>query len=243
MIAKDQPTIFGKDVIAAVSSVQDGNMRFNRGDDEQTLKNRLAFLKEVGINPEKATLVQIVYENAEHFARYRIATETHQGLGMFEPVSDLVADALVTTEPGHALFLPLADCTGVVIYDQTKKLLMLSHVGRHSAEINGAKKSVEYLKEQFDTDPADLKVWLSPAVGRATYPLRAMEGKGLHEVILEQLHVAGVPANQIEAADVDTAADENYFSHSRFRKTEEGMDGRFAVVAMMTERGEPAIRS
>jgi copper oxidase (laccase) domain-containing protein len=240
MINRDQPTIFKEAVIAKVSSLEDGNMRFGRGDDELTLRNRLQFLKHAGISPDHTTLVQVTYDTAEHFARYHIVTDNHKALGIYEPKSDLVADALATSEAEHALFLPLADCVGLVIYDERRHVLMVSHVGRHSAEIEGASKSIQYLQEHFKSDSGDIKVWLSPAVGKATYPLHSLQNKSLHEVITEQLKKSGVKNENIEVSDVDTAEDENYFSHSKFLAGQRPNDGRFAIVAMMTAQGEPA---
>lgn len=242
MIKFDQPAIFGESVIAAVSSVQDGNMRFGRGDDEATFQNRLAFLHAAGMNPEDTTLVQVVYENAEHFERYKTVTDEQKGEGIFAPKSNMIADALVVTQPGHALFLPLADCAGLILHDEKQQILMVSHVGRHSAEIDGAAKSVAYLEKNFATDPKDVKVWVSPAVGKATYPIHAKDDKSLHEVISEQLKQAGVPDENVEICDVDTAEDENYFSHSQFKRGNRDFDGRFAIVAMMMgAQGEPAV--
>lgn len=142
------------------------------------------------------------------------------------------ADALVTTNPGHALFLPIADCVGVVFYDAAKKVLMVSHIGRHSAEQYGAQKSVGYLQTHTNATPEDIKVWLSPAVGKASYPLKAFNGQSLHEVIEDQLIKAGIKKENIEKSPVDTANNEHYFSHSQYLQ---GNDepGRFAVVAMM----------
>lgn len=240
MIKADQPAIFNDTVIAAVSSVSDGNMKFGRGDDEDTFQNRLAFLHAAGINPEDTTLVQVTYGDAEHFARYSEAGEEQKGEGIFAPKSNTVADALVVTKPGHALFLPLADCAGLVLHDKAQNVLMVSHVGRHSAEIDGAKTSVEHLVKQYGSKPEDLKVWVSPAVGAATYPIHAKGGKGLHQIVREQLLAAGVPAKNIEISPVDTAASGDYFSHSQYQAGARSFDGRFAIVAQMRGQGEPA---
>ncbi len=240
MIKTDQPAIFNEAVIAAVSSVDDGNMKFGLDDDEDTFQNRLSFLHAAGINPEDATLVQVTYDDAEHFARYSKAGEAQKGEGIFAPKSNTAADALVVTKPGHALFLPLADCAGLILHDEKQQILMVSHVGRHSAEIDGARASVEYLEKGFETNPENLKVWVSPAVGKATYPIRAKGGKGLHEIIREQLLAAGVLPRHMEFSPVDTAEDENYYSHSQFKAGARSFDGRFAIVAMMTGQGEPA---
>lgn len=241
MIATDQPTIFDSNVIAAVSSVSDGNMSFGKGDADDVFQSRLAFLNAVGVDPEQTTLVQVAYQDAEHFARYVTVNEEQEGEGIFAPKSDTIADALVTTRPGHALFLPIADCVGVILYDSAQRVLMVSHIGRHSAEIKGASKSVQYLIDNFATEPADVQVWLSPAAGKTAYPLHAMENKGLHEVIVEQLESAGVLLENIEVSTVDTTSDIEYFSHSQFIAGKRENDGRFAIVAMMGMQGEPAL--
>lgn len=238
MIREHQPTIFGPTVVVAVSSKESGNMRLGMGEDEAVRKNRQAFLESVGIEPEDTTLVAVSY-NTDDFARYRIATAREKSIGMNGPEGIVSADALAVDQPGHALFLPVADCVGVVLYDEPHQVLMVSHIGRHSAEIDGALKSIDFLMRHYATDPGKLKAWLSPAVGSATYPLHAFSGKGLHEVIEGQLVDAGVQKTNIENANIDTATSEDYFSHSQHLQGNDE-EGRFAVVAMMRGQGEPA---
>lgn len=100
---------------------------------------------------------------------------------------------------------------------------------------------MKFLQESCNSNPADLKVWLSPAVGKVTYPITKKGGKSLQELILEQLASAGVPRGNIEVCEVDTAVDPNYFSHSRWKAGKQENDDRFAVVAMMRERSESAV--
>ena len=240
MIKKDQPVIFkGAGVIAAVSSIQDGTMKFDSNSSDDVVTNRRRFLKSAGVDISNVTLVKVTYDTHD-FAKYRIITH-HDKRAIIE-ADDTVefTDALAVNQPNHALFLPLADCVGVILYDPTKHVLMVSHLGRHSTEIDGGRKSVEYLVENFAVNPRNLLIWLSPAVGSATYPLKKFNGKGLHQMIIHQLTMAGVIPENIEASKVDTATDPNYFSHSQYLKDPSQPNGRFAIVAMMTAQGEPA---
>jgi copper oxidase (laccase) domain-containing protein len=234
MIAQDQPTIFGDSVVAAVSSADDGNMKFGRGDDDETRSARVEFLAAHDLEPSQTTLLQVTYDTTD-FCRYSILDDEHQGDGMLEPIAQVQADALVVTRPDHAIFLPLADCVGAIIYDARNHILMVSHLGRHSVEQFGARKSIEYLHEYFDTHPADVQVWLSPAAGSDAYPLRAFNGRGLREVVTAQLIEAGVSFECIEVATVNTTDSDDYFSHSEFKAGERDFDGRFAIVAMMRD--------
>ena len=240
MITPHQPTIFGDTIVAALSSKSDGNLKFGLEDDKKTLASRKRFLQKVGIDIHHTSLVGITYDT-DDFAKYRIVTLEDKERGMLEGDSEEYVDALVATEPGHALFLPIADCAGVILYDPTRGVLMVSHLGRHSVEQNGAIKSVEYMVANCGVSAKDVLVWVSPSVGKATYPLAAFDGRALQDVIVEQLGRAGIAAKHIELSDVDTAHDDNYFSHSEFLKGNRDVSGRFAIVAMMREQGEPAV--
>lgn len=236
MIFADQPTIFGDKIIAKVSSIDDGPMNFKDNDPVAVQNNRVFFLDAAdGIDPLMATLVQVTYQDTTNFIRYSIVDDEHVGEGMLEPASQFDADALVVTRPNQALFLPLADCIGAIIFDPKQEILMVSHLGRHSIEQKGGQKSIEYLVEHFDSDPNYIQVWLSPAAGRENYPLHTLGNRGLHDVALEQLLRAGVNIENIEVSHVDTTENPDYYSHSEFLKGERPDDGRFAIVAMMLE--------
>ncbi len=240
MIRADQPRIFGSSVIVGLSSKADGNLKFGFTDDDGALSNRRKFLDAVGIDITHTSLVGITYETSD-FTKYRIATVSDKSVGMLRANMTEHVDALVVCEPNHALFLPLADCAGVVLYDPIQRVLMVSHLGRHSVEQDGGRKSVEYLQQTCDVRAGDLLVWVSPSVGKATYPLRAFDGKSLQEAIAMQLHDAGVLPSHVEMSQIDTAHDQNYYSHSEYLKGNQTEQGRFAIVAQMTGQGEPAI--
>lgn len=235
MIKNHQPTIFGDRIVAGLSSAEDGPMNFKNHDAAEIRLNRESFLGDVGIDPTDATLLQVTYGDNTDFNRYKVIDEEHLGEGILEPKSQTEADALVVFRPGHAIFLPLADCSGAIIYDQQNEILMVSHLGRHSVELNGGERSIQFLRDEFDSNPENLLVWLSPAVGKNSYPLDFFKGKGLQEVILEQLIKSGVNPSNIELSPVDTAEDPDYYSHSQYKAGKQDGDGRFAIVAMMSE--------
>lgn len=213
------------------STARDGSMKSPDMDFAVVLPARTAFLQQHGIAPSDATLVQLTYDGND-FCRYYAVTNDDKGDGITRAASR-DADALVVTQPGHALLLPLADCIGAVIHDPTQNILMLSHLGRHNLEQFGGTKSIEFLVEKYASNPKDLTVWLSPAAGQQSYPLYAFDNRSLHDVATEQLLAAGVLAKNITTSPIDSATDPNYFSHSQFLKDNRENDGRFAVVAML----------
>lgn len=192
-------------------------------DTSDVIQNCRSFLGQLDIPLEQKTLLQVTYDG-EDYLRYQTLTE-HRSL--------VVADALATKEKNHAMFLPLADCTGAVLYDPENNVLLLSHLGRHSVEQFGGERSVAYLQQQFASDPAKLSVWLSPSPNGTDYPLWQFQNRSFRDVIVEQLIKSGVIADNIEASDIDTIRSKDYFSHSEFLKGNRANDGRYAIVAML----------
>ena len=204
------------------------------GSDISTVDNaRHKFLIENNINPSDTTLIRIEY-SGDNYKRYLSIDDKSKGDGI-DRQSTIVADAIVVSKPNHAIMLPLADCIGAVLYDSTKNILMVSHLGRHSLEQFGGTESVNYLISKHGTDPSNLTVWLSPAAGQESYPLFAFDGRSLHEVATEQIVQAGVPIKNIKLSPIDSAQDSNYYSHSQFIKGNRGYDGRFAIVAYLNK--------
>ncbi len=233
MIKADQPTIFKAKIIAAVSSIEDGAMKVKGAKNPKTIhQNRQRFLEKNHIQPHQTVLVRMSYET-DDFTKYDTVKKASPKSNL--EIDDHVPnDALATGQKNVALFLPLADCVGAVLYDPKKEVIMVSHLGRHNVEQYGAKHSVEYMIKTFQSNPKDILVWLSPAAGKESYPLFKFENKSLHEVNKEHLLAAGILPNNIEICSVDTTKSDHYHSHSEFLKgNQEDQHGRFAIVAMM----------
>jgi len=194
-------------------------------------ENRQKFLTGHDITPERTVLVRLQYAG-DDYCRYLTVGQGEAGEGVTKP-SNLVSDALFTSERDLALFLPIADCIGAVLYDPVNHILGLVHLGRHNLVQSGASKAVDYMHDTFGTSPADLLVRMSPAAGRESYPLYDFNDQGMHDVARTQLRSTGVLAQNIIIDERDTTTNRTFFSHSEFLKGNRETDGRQAMVAMM----------
>lgn len=220
------------DLNIAVSTVRDGIMRaLGESEESKVEANRKNFLANNGIMPSQTALVKVVYEGSD-YCRYAAVSEADSGNGITGRATQ-VNDALATQAKGLAILLPLADCIGAVLYDVRLKVLMVSHLGRHSLEQYGATNSVKYMTSRFGSSSDDIVAWLSPAAGGDNYPLYSFENRSMHDVATRQLLMGGVSPGSIKLSPVDTTLDENYFSHSEYKKGNRPIDGRFAIVAMI----------
>lgn len=219
-------------LLIACSTATDGSMKVGQSSNPDIIAaNRKVFLAQNDLTLDQTILVPLTY-TGDNYRRYFTVDDSNAGEGMSK-LAAFEADGLLTTVKGLGLFLPLADCIGTVLYDQKKQCLMLTHLGRHNLEQQGGTASVEYMVQTCGSDPCDVIAWLSPAAGGANYPLFSFDNRSMHDVAIEQLMGAGIRIENITASLVDTTRDENYFSHSRYLKDGQGIDGRFAVLAMM----------
>lgn len=232
MIKADQPTVFGTGLIVALSSVTDGTMKYEDSDDPLVTEYRRKFLSRHMIAIQSTVLCGVNYDG-DNFTRYTRVREQDKGRGMVPDTDKIIADGIATDVKRCALFLPLADCTGAILYDPKRSVLMVSHLGRHSSEQYGAQRSIEFMSKTFGTRPEDVIAWLSPAPNGTDYPIWKRDNKSAHDVTRDDLRAAGVLPDNVASSLIDTVSDENYFSHSEFLKGNRKLDGRYAIVAMM----------
>lgn len=217
-------------LLIAMSDVSDGTM--STGADGSTrLRNRTEFLARYGVAPEQSALVYLRYEG-DDYRRYFQVSSSFAGDGIIRP-SSKVSDALFTTEKGLALLLPVADCVAAALYDPTRQVMGLAHLGRHNLVQHGGEGVVSYMAERFGSLPADIRVHLGAAAGKDRYPLFDFDGRGLQEIAVEQLLRAGIDPAHIIRDPRDTTLDESLFSHSEYLQGRRSLDGRQAFVAMM----------
>lgn len=233
MNMRDQPTIFSDNVTIRVSNISDGTMSLKSLPEspDEVWDNQRRFIESAGGRLDQTAFVYVTYDDGDDFCRYREAKADDFGTTTNQP-----CDALITQTKGVGLFLPVADCCAVVLYDPVTKTLMLSHVGRHSVEQYGARKSVEYLTSHYEIDSKNLMAWLSPAAGADSYPIFARDNRSLHDLIIDDLAADGVSKEHIEVSLIDTTTDTNYFSYSEYKQGKRPADGGFAVFAMMSPR-------
>lgn len=243
MIAADQPACFPADVLVRVSSRSDGTMldRSRPIDDALVVKNRYAFCRANGIDYDEVAYQRIIY--AED-ASYQLIGDV-DGRSAIRHTLSVVADGLFTGSPGVGLFLPVADCVPMVIFDPARHLLALLHMGRHSTMSD----LLPLMIRKFTAHGSrieELLVWMGPSAGRASYkleyfapqddpawvPYRDVSEDGIYLDMQgynrQRCLDAGVTASNIYVSAVDTMTDENYFSHARGDTHD-----RMAVVAMM----------
>ena len=141
-----------------------------------------------------------------------------------QPVAHPGADALVTSVPGLALGIYVADCAAVYLADRHGRAAGLVHSGRAGTTKNIVGRTISVLRDEYGIEAADLVAEISPCIRPPLYE------SDFAAEILAQAREAGV--GEVRDCLVCTGQRTDlYYSY----RVEKGRTGRMlAVIALRT---------
>lgn len=219
------------------------NLTFTRGDcPEHVMENYRRMAAALGADLEK-----FVLSWQTHTTNIRVVTEKDAGKGIFRERDYQDVDGLVTNVPGMTLVTFYADCVPLYFVDPVHKAIGLSHSGWRGTVNRMGQKTVEMMRRQYGTDPADLTAAIGPSICQHCFEvgkevadafseafashdhasLFYKKANGRYQLDLWQanrliLQEAGIPAGQIHTTDICTHCNPQYLFSHRTQGTERG---------------------
>lgn len=162
----------------------------------------------------------------------------------------ILAEVLITQEKGLALMLLTGDCLPVSFYDPITETIALAHFSRQTITQLLPQKTIGFLREEFQVNPANLLIKIGPHIHAGSYsfptPLQnvygaiapfILEGDGNAHIDLASAHNSqltkeGVLLKNISVSGIDTATSSEHFSHYRSKK-QNTLDGRLATILIL----------
>lgn len=225
-----------------VATTTYGNMSFVRGGAEEVKHNRRRFFTDLSIPEDRVVVTSLPHEDT-----ITDVTETDRGKGVCEPDTSLVADILITNKPDTFLFLVVADCLALFLFEPEKRVIGLAHAGWKGVEAYVPEKTVNHMIKIYGCDPDKIRVGISPAITKESQrfvnPVQLqmpgwepyLEQRGdLHHIdfigyAIDQLKNCGVKPENIEDSHINTYTDRRFYSHRRSDETGEP-EARFGCV-------------
>ncbi len=241
---------FAPGVKILFSDVHDGSIAAGGGrpslpEHEQNADN---FLRRHGLQPTPRAKVFVTYLPENTYTHIERVTDQNNDKAV-------KSDALFTTLSGAVITLPVADCVATVVYDPVEHMLGVLHLGRHASVAGLIEEFAVQVNEAVGSSPKNWHVWMSPSLQRESNRLeyfdpphpgdwqnfRVLDENGVLHIDIPghnraQFEKLGVPQDSIYVSDIDTYADERYYSHRAATEQERPeRQGRMMVVACMTE--------
>ncbi len=141
------------------------NLSFTRGDDEEAVKeNFRRMAKAIGVEADS-----FVFSQQTHTTNVRKVTAEDRGKGLVYPLDYHDIDGLITNVPGLCLSTFYADCVPLYFVDPVNKAIGLSHSGWRGTVSKIGKVTLQKMKEEYGTDPANVLVAIGPSICQDCY--------------------------------------------------------------------------
>lgn len=141
------------------------NLSFARGDKEEAVREnfrRIAAALDVKVE-------NMVFSKQTHTTNVRVVTEEDRGKGTVKSLDYDQVDGLVTNIPGLCLATFYADCVPLFFVDPVQKAIGLSHSGWRGTVGKIGKITVETMRKEYGTDPADVLAAVGPSICQKCY--------------------------------------------------------------------------
>lgn len=139
----------------------DGNVGFGSPrDKEDAWQMRQLFCASIGVDPH--TLVTV---GQVHGDDVRVVHAADAGKGATPDTIHLgLADALITDQVGVTLMTLHADCLMILLVDPVRPSVGVVHAGWRGTVVDIAGITIRKMQEAFDSDPAEIRAFLGPAI-------------------------------------------------------------------------------
>lgn len=150
-------------------------------------RNRKVVLDALGHCGEALDLDSFTAAKQVHGNNVCYVTEAERGRGAHSHDDAVPAtDALVTNLPGVPIGIFTADCVPIFLYDPEKAAVGLAHAGWRGTVGSIAKKTVEKMAAEFDSDPTEMWAAIGPSIGPCCYEV----GPDVFHEFWEKFHYA-----------------------------------------------------
>lgn len=239
--------IFTRHGGCSAGAFQSLNVSYNIGDDAPNVHKNRALVAECMREGDLVSVNQV--HGTDVFVVGRVGTPAGDA---GEPNNPPTADALITSVPGKALLIQVADCQPVLIYDPVKKVIANVHSGWRGSISNIIGRTVAVMGETFGCSPSDMVAGIGPSLGpccaefihyRTEIPARFWKYKNASNffdfwaISRDQLRDAGLPDKNIAVSGFCTRCNtDRFFSYRR-----EHITGRFAGVIVLKPPSHPLL--
>ena len=143
---------------AIFTDIKDGNLAYHVGDKEANVdRNRKELASKYNYEYKK-----LISMNQTHGNNVQIVD-----LKSDKIIDD--CDGLITNVKNLPLMVMIADCIPILLHDEKKGVIAALHAGRNSTFLKIVDVAINKMKENFGTNPSDIKASFGPSIQRCCY--------------------------------------------------------------------------
>jgi len=152
--------------------------------------------KEEHVRENYRRIARVLNQDVNYFVRSRLihGTKIHlvqpedYGEGVIKPTHLEGYDGLMTNQPGVTLVATFADCVPLYFADPVNRAIALSHSGWRGTVAKIGEKTVQAMKETFQTKEEDLIVCIGPCICQECYEVGKDVADEVKKMFLDSVH-------------------------------------------------------
>lgn len=221
------PQIFPKNKIIAGVTKRNLELFPDKG---FTISNIDAFSHEE-IETHKKYLAEVLGIKYEHCKFQKQVHKSEIQIVTQNTPNGLETDGMITSQKGLLLNVSIADCLAILIYDPINEIIAAIHSGWKGTKQNIAGKAIKMLFDNYNSNPKNLLVYLSPCASGNNYEVGYEVAQYFPETVSQisktkylfdnrkevfnQLIKTGVEQSNIESSTICTIESKEYHSYRR----------------------------
>ena len=181
----------------SVGHLESLNLSMSQGDDPaNVVENYRRIGAVLGFTPQDVVMARQTHSDIV----LRVGRE-HRGAGLLrEKLPE--CDALITNEPGVALFVSTADCTPILLQDPVTGAVGAVHAGWRGTVADIAGNAVRAMCAHFGTRPEDIRAAIGPNIGVCCFETHADVPDAVRAVLGEEAEAFIVPSGEKYRVDL-----------------------------------------
>lgn len=146
--------IDNKNIYLGISEKEDGSMK-------DSLKNRLSFLKKIGLDDKIIISAGLIHGNKVSIID-----------NVYESQSIENCDALITSRDDVLLTITVADCLPIYFFDRNKKIIALAHAGWRGVYLKIVLEVINIFVNHYNSNLNDLEVFIGPHIRNCHFEIQ-----------------------------------------------------------------------
>lgn len=139
------------------------NLGMHRGDDSANVQeNYMRLAQAVGFSPDKLVLTWQIHSDI-------VRAVTGADANGIDHRNYPQCDALITNDPGTALFVFTADCTPILLHDPVTGAVGAVHAGWRGTAKGIAAKTVAAMTAAYGCNPENIRAAIGPNIGQCCF--------------------------------------------------------------------------
>ena len=141
------------------------NFAFNTGDERKNVMNNFNEVSKIF----NTSIDNFYHAYQNHTSNVKIVFDEDRGKGVVKNRDDGEYDAFITNRKNLVLYVTVADCVPIYLFDRVKEVISIIHSGWKGTCYNIVKNTIKTMKNSFNTNPNDIIACIGPSICKDCY--------------------------------------------------------------------------